>query len=97
MFMFRLDIYAAEPWYHVTSVTLTIQCLQLQHVRANKASLQSLSVSSFTTPPSTTDTNDLFITKYPMRDLLPFLKGTNLNVKIPNQDQNLIVSENLLY
>jgi len=53
MFMLRLDIYAAEPWYHVTSVTLTIQCLQLQHVRANKASLQSQSVSSFTTPPTT--------------------------------------------
>jgi hypothetical protein len=53
MFMFRLDIYAAEPWYLVTSVTLIIQCFQLKQVKANKASHQSLSVSSFTTPPTT--------------------------------------------
>ncbi len=56
MFMFSLDTYAAEPWYLdilLYPVTLTIQCLLLRRVRANKASLQSLSVSSFTTPPTT--------------------------------------------
>ncbi len=34
------------PWYIVISVTLICYCWLLQHVRTNKASLQSLSVSS---------------------------------------------------
>ena len=42
------------PWYIVISVTLISYWLLPQHVRANKASLQTLSVSSFTTPPTTT-------------------------------------------
>ena len=44
-----LDIYAAEPWYLdilLYPVTLISYWLLLQHVRANKASLQILSVSS---------------------------------------------------
>jgi hypothetical protein len=44
MFVFSLDIYAAEPWYFVISIALIIQCLLLKQVRANKASLQKNSV-----------------------------------------------------
>ncbi len=41
------------PWYIVISVTLNSYCLPRQHVRANKASHQTLSVSSSCTPPTT--------------------------------------------
>jgi hypothetical protein len=60
MFMFSLDINAAEPWYLGTllyPVTLNSYCVLLKHVRANKASLQTLSVSSFSTPPITSSTS----------------------------------------
>ena len=54
MFMFRLDTYAAEPWYLGTSLYIRLPCISywllLQHVRANKASLQTLSVSSLLVP-----------------------------------------------
>ncbi len=53
MFMFRLDTYATEPWYLdilLYPVTLISHCMSLQHVRANKASLQTLSVSSLVLP-----------------------------------------------
>ncbi len=48
-----LDSYAAEPCYLdilLYPVTLISYCLLLQHVRANKASLQTISVSSLVLP-----------------------------------------------
>ena len=48
-----VDVYVTEPWYLdilLYPVTLISYCLLLQHVRANKASLQTLSVSSLVLP-----------------------------------------------
>ncbi len=53
MFMFSLDINEAEPWHFVYPVNLNSYCVLLKHVRANKALLQYISGSSFTTPPTT--------------------------------------------
>ena len=70
-----VDIYAAEPWYLdilLYPVTLNSYWLLLQHVRANKASLQTLSVSSLTcTPPPTRSTSTQTYRTWPF-DVLIF-------------------------